>query len=66
VTTWPLQELARLKLELREAVGREAYEVAATLRDKIRDLEHEITKRPRRHPRLRHSGATTEGDDEPR
>jgi len=53
VTTWPLQELARFKLELREAVKREAYELAATLRDKIRDLERELTHRPTKSARVK-------------
>lgn len=53
MTTWPLQELARLKLELREAVKREAYEFAATLRDKIRDLESELTHRPAKSTRVK-------------
>jgi len=45
----PLQELERSKVELREAVRREEYELAATLRDKIREIEHQMValKEPR-------------------
>jgi protein arginine kinase activator len=42
----PVQELAHLKLELREAVKKEAYEEAARLRDQIRQIEHRV-KSPR-------------------
>lgn len=38
-----MQELARLKCELREAVQKEAYEQAAALRDRIQQLEKEMT-----------------------
>ena len=42
----PVQELARMKLELREAIKNEAYEQAATLRDQIRELERSMTRIP--------------------
>ncbi len=38
-----MEELARLKLELRESVKNEAYEKAAELRDQIQKLERNIT-----------------------
>ncbi len=38
----PSKVLSLLKSELREAVGREAYEQAARLRDRIRELETEL------------------------
>jgi len=38
----PLQKLARLKLELKEAIKMEAFEKAALLRDRIQDLEQQI------------------------
>ena len=37
-----LQELARLKVELRDAIQQEAYENAAALRDHIRALEEQL------------------------
>ncbi|MAE71232.1 MAG: hypothetical protein CME06_12295 [Gemmatimonadetes bacterium] len=40
--TDPSKVLSLLKGELREAVGREAYEQAARLRDRIRELETEL------------------------
>jgi protein-arginine kinase activator protein McsA len=46
MSSWPLQELARLKLEIREAIKREAYEQAALLRDKIQSLEDELKNQP--------------------
>jgi len=42
----PVQELAQLKLELREALKNEAYEKAASLRDQIRDLEGRMRQAP--------------------
>ncbi len=42
----PLHRLARLKLELAEAVKSELFEQAATIRDQIRQLERELTRRP--------------------
>jgi protein arginine kinase activator len=39
-----IQELARMKLELRDAIQKEAYERAAALRDSIQKLEREITE----------------------
>ena len=42
----PLQKLARFKLELAEAVGKEEFEQAARLRDRIRDLEKQLTRPP--------------------
>lgn len=36
------KEIEKLKLDLQEAVGREEYEKAAEIRDKIRGLENEI------------------------
>jgi len=39
-----MEELARLKLELREAVQGEKFEKAAELRDQIHDLEHTMTQ----------------------
>lgn len=41
-TTSVVQELARLKLELRDAIGKEAYEEAARLRDQIQQLERSV------------------------
>ena len=38
-----MEELTRLKLELREAIQREAFEKAASLRDEIRNLEQAMT-----------------------
>ena len=35
-----IQELAKLKIELKEAISREAFEQAAQLRDQIQTLEH--------------------------
>lgn len=40
----PPQELARLKLELQDAIRREAYEKAALLRDQIRQMEERLTR----------------------
>ncbi len=40
----PLQKLARLKLELSEAVKKEAYEKAAKIRDRIKELEKKLRK----------------------
>jgi len=40
----PLQKLARFKLELTEAIKKEAFEKAARLRDRIRDLEKQLTR----------------------
>ena len=40
-----LQKLLRWKLELKEAVKKEAYEKAARLRDRIRDLQAEMTRK---------------------
>lgn len=39
----PLQELSRLKLELRNALKAEQYESAAVLRDQIRSLETRLS-----------------------
>jgi len=39
-----MQELARLKLELREAIQAEAFEKAAGLRDQIQALERQMTQ----------------------
>ena len=44
----PLQKLARFKLELKEAVKQEKYEKAARLRDRIRDLQQQLTRPPRK------------------
>jgi len=41
-----LKNLAQKKLELQQAVAREAYEQAAHLRDQIRDIESRLTERP--------------------
>jgi len=46
--TVPLQKLARLKLELSEAVKKEEYERAAKLRDRILDLKEQLTASPKR------------------
>lgn len=47
VRTGPkMQDLARLKLELRNAISREAFEEAASLRDQIQKLEQDIKQRP--------------------
>ena len=40
----PTQELAKLKLELREAVAEENFEDAATLRDQIKELERVMVR----------------------
>jgi protein arginine kinase activator len=40
-----MEELARLKLELRQAIQSEAFEKAAALRDEIKALEAGMTKR---------------------
>jgi len=40
--TPPVQELARLRMELRESIQHEAFEQAAMLRDQIQQLEHQI------------------------
>jgi len=42
----PLQRLAQLKVELQEAVKKEAYEQASILRDRIREIERDLTRRP--------------------
>jgi protein-arginine kinase activator protein McsA len=44
----PLQKLARYKLEIAEAVQKEEFEKAARLRDRIKDLEHQLTRQPKR------------------
>jgi protein arginine kinase activator len=38
----PLQKLARMKLELSEAVKKEEFEKAAKLRDRIKELEEQM------------------------
>jgi protein-arginine kinase activator protein McsA len=38
----PLQKLARLKLELAEAVKKEEFEQAARWRDRIKNLEQKL------------------------
>jgi protein-arginine kinase activator protein McsA len=38
----PLQKLARMKLELSEAVKKEEYEKAAKWRDRIKTLEEKL------------------------
>ena len=38
----PIEELSCLKLELRQAIGREAFEEAATLRDRIQAVEKKM------------------------
>lgn len=43
----PTERMARLKLDLREALKREAFEKAAQLRDEIKDLEREMRLDPR-------------------
>ena len=43
-----LQKLARYKLELQEAVKKEEYEKAARLRDRIKNLQKDMTKVPPR------------------
>ena len=48
----PLQKLARYKLELAEAVKLEKYEKAAQLRDRIKGLEQELTRPPKRPKRI--------------
>jgi protein-arginine kinase activator protein McsA len=47
----PLQKLARLKLELTEAVKKEAYEKAAKLRDRIQELQVQLTQ-PSKRPKI--------------
>jgi protein arginine kinase activator len=41
-----MQELARLKLELHDAIEHEAYEQAALIRDQIREVERKLTAKP--------------------
>jgi protein arginine kinase activator len=41
----PMEDLARMKVELRDAVKKEQYERAATLRDEIRALEKKLIAR---------------------
>lgn len=41
------QELARMKLELKEAVAKEHFEEAAGLRDQIQNLERALTQPPK-------------------
>lgn len=43
------ERMARLKLELREALKQEAFEKAAQIRDEIKDLENEMRESPRDH-----------------
>jgi len=45
-----MQELAQMKLELKEAVQGERFEKAAELRDQIRKLEQDMMD-PRLRPR---------------
>ena len=49
---FPLQKLARFKLELVEAVKKEKFEQAARLRDRIRELEQEMKRMPQRPKRV--------------
>jgi protein arginine kinase activator len=42
----PIQELSKLKLNLREAIQREAFEEAARLRDEIQKIEKDMTTKP--------------------
>jgi protein arginine kinase activator len=48
----PLQKLARFKLEMAEAVKKEEFEKAARLRDRIKDLEQQLTRLPKRPKRI--------------
>jgi protein-arginine kinase activator protein McsA len=48
----PLQKLVRFKLELAEAVKTEKYERAARLRDRIKELEQQLTRPPKRLKRV--------------
>jgi len=45
-TASPIQELAKMKLELREAIRGEAFEEAAKLRDQIQIMEKQMSQIP--------------------
>jgi protein arginine kinase activator len=49
-TLQPIQELAQLKLDLREAIKTEAFEKAAAIRDHIRSLEQAMTHPSKENP----------------
>ncbi len=59
------QELAGLQADLEKAVREELFEEAATLRDKIRDLEIEAEKESAGTPAVNRIAELTEGAAEP-